>query len=339
MVTPCPLCHLSLDAWQSKLEGATGRSFQMPILHLSQLIGVAAGRRRVGAQVQAARRLRPAGARQARALRRAALRLAGAAAGGARVGLVRGRLGAAPRARGAGCPGCRRSSTGSGSRTSPTSTSASVARLGRGRARGGVGGRAAPRPRLRHRRPAHAARRGARRLRDLLARLPDAIRRARQPRLRVQPRPVLTAGGLGRPRAGDAARRLGARRSSCAAAACRSSASTRSRTGSASRTRSSSPTPTRTSASSSATSRACSTRLPRALRPRARRPHARRADRDPVARRADPPRAPALALQTEGLYRRPGGVMHVSPGLGTTFVPFRFFARPEATELVLAGID
>jgi uncharacterized protein len=37
----------------------------------------------------------------------------------------------------------------------------------------------------------------------------------------------------------------------------------------------------------------------------------------------------------EGLYRRPGGVLHVSPGLGTTFVPFRFLARPEATELVL----
>ena len=36
-----------------------------------------------------------------------------------------------------------------------------------------------------------------------------------------------------------------------------------------------------------------------------------------------------------GLYDRPGGTMHVSPGLGTTFVPFRFFARPEATELVL----
>jgi hypothetical protein len=36
-----------------------------------------------------------------------------------------------------------------------------------------------------------------------------------------------------------------------------------------------------------------------------------------------------------GLYQRPGGTMHVSPGLGTTFVPFRFFARPEATELVL----
>jgi len=36
-----------------------------------------------------------------------------------------------------------------------------------------------------------------------------------------------------------------------------------------------------------------------------------------------------------GLYERPGGTMHVSPGLGTTFVPFRFFARPEATELML----
>ena len=43
IVTPCPLCHLSLDAWQSKLKKATGKDFRMPILHLSQLIGVAAG--------------------------------------------------------------------------------------------------------------------------------------------------------------------------------------------------------------------------------------------------------------------------------------------------------
>jgi succinate dehydrogenase / fumarate reductase cytochrome b subunit len=43
MVTPCPLCHLSLDAWQSKLRKATGRDFSLPILHLSQLVGVAAG--------------------------------------------------------------------------------------------------------------------------------------------------------------------------------------------------------------------------------------------------------------------------------------------------------
>ena len=37
----------------------------------------------------------------------------------------------------------------------------------------------------------------------------------------------------------------------------------------------------------------------------------------------------------EGTYERPGGVLYLSAGLGTTFVPFRFFARPEATELVL----
>lgn len=41
------------------------------------------------------------------------------------------------------------------------------------------------------------------------------------------------------------------------------------------------------------------------------------------------------ARYARGVYRRRAAVMHVSPGLGTTFVPFRFFARPEATELVL----
>jgi predicted MPP superfamily phosphohydrolase len=45
------------------------------------------------------------------------------------------------------------------------------------------------------------------------------------------------------------------------------------------------------------------------------------------------PRAP----YARGVFERDGTVMHVSPGLGTTFVPFRFFARPEATELVLRG--
>jgi predicted MPP superfamily phosphohydrolase len=43
------------------------------------------------------------------------------------------------------------------------------------------------------------------------------------------------------------------------------------------------------------------------------------------------PRAP----YTHGLYERAGTTMHVSPGLGTTFLPLRMFARPEATELVL----
>jgi predicted MPP superfamily phosphohydrolase len=41
------------------------------------------------------------------------------------------------------------------------------------------------------------------------------------------------------------------------------------------------------------------------------------------------------ARYSEGIFERAGTTMHVSPGLGTTFVPFRFFARPEATELVL----
>ena len=40
----------------------------------------------------------------------------------------------------------------------------------------------------------------------------------------------------------------------------------------------------------------------------------------------------------QGLYERPAGTLHLSPGLGTTFVPFRFLARPEATELVLEGV-
>jgi hypothetical protein len=38
---------------------------------------------------------------------------------------------------------------------------------------------------------------------------------------------------------------------------------------------------------------------------------------------------------TAGVYRSAAATMHVSSGLGTTFVPFRFAARPEATELVL----
>ena len=41
------------------------------------------------------------------------------------------------------------------------------------------------------------------------------------------------------------------------------------------------------------------------------------------------------ARYPRGLYRTPTGMLHVSAGLGTTFVPFRFFARPEATELLL----
>jgi predicted MPP superfamily phosphohydrolase len=41
------------------------------------------------------------------------------------------------------------------------------------------------------------------------------------------------------------------------------------------------------------------------------------------------------AQHWDGLHKTPAGVLHVSRGLGTSFVPFRFFARPEATRLVL----
>ncbi|MCP9485208.1 MAG: metallophosphoesterase [Gaiellaceae bacterium MAG52_C11] len=42
-----------------------------------------------------------------------------------------------------------------------------------------------------------------------------------------------------------------------------------------------------------------------------------------------------LAGEHRGIYRQPGTTLHVSPGVGTTFVPFRFFSRPEVTELIL----
>jgi hypothetical protein len=41
------------------------------------------------------------------------------------------------------------------------------------------------------------------------------------------------------------------------------------------------------------------------------------------------------ARYNAGVYRSEAATMHVSAGLGTTFVPFRFAARPEATELTL----
>jgi uncharacterized protein len=39
----------------------------------------------------------------------------------------------------------------------------------------------------------------------------------------------------------------------------------------------------------------------------------------------------------EGLFETPAGALHVSRGLGTSFVPFRLLARPEVTALTLTG--
>jgi succinate dehydrogenase / fumarate reductase cytochrome b subunit len=43
MVTPCPLCHLAMDAYQRKAEVANGTEYNMPVLHLPQLLGLALG--------------------------------------------------------------------------------------------------------------------------------------------------------------------------------------------------------------------------------------------------------------------------------------------------------
>jgi len=43
MVTPCPLCHMSLDIYQERAGAAVGARLDMPILHLPQLIGLAMG--------------------------------------------------------------------------------------------------------------------------------------------------------------------------------------------------------------------------------------------------------------------------------------------------------
>jgi succinate dehydrogenase / fumarate reductase cytochrome b subunit len=43
MVTPCPLCHMSLDIYQERAGQAVQADLNLPILHLPQLIGLAMG--------------------------------------------------------------------------------------------------------------------------------------------------------------------------------------------------------------------------------------------------------------------------------------------------------
>ncbi|PKB75174.1 MAG: hypothetical protein BZY68_00690 [SAR202 cluster bacterium MP-SAtl-SRR3965592-G2] len=43
MVTPCPLCHLNLDAFQPKASAQAQRSIDLPIIHMPQAIGLAMG--------------------------------------------------------------------------------------------------------------------------------------------------------------------------------------------------------------------------------------------------------------------------------------------------------
>ncbi len=43
MVTPCPLCHMSLDIYQDRAGKAVHANLALPILHLPQLLGLAMG--------------------------------------------------------------------------------------------------------------------------------------------------------------------------------------------------------------------------------------------------------------------------------------------------------
>jgi len=43
MVTPCPLCHMSLDIYQDRAGKAVNTNLNLPILHLPQLLGLAMG--------------------------------------------------------------------------------------------------------------------------------------------------------------------------------------------------------------------------------------------------------------------------------------------------------
>ena len=43
VVTPCPLCQMQLDIYQERFQSATNSKARLPIIHLSQLVGLAFG--------------------------------------------------------------------------------------------------------------------------------------------------------------------------------------------------------------------------------------------------------------------------------------------------------
>lgn len=43
VVTPCPLCQMQLDIYQDDAQDTTKSKARVPVLHLSQLVGLALG--------------------------------------------------------------------------------------------------------------------------------------------------------------------------------------------------------------------------------------------------------------------------------------------------------
>ena len=197
----------------------------MPILHLSQLIGVAAGLDGVGAEVQAARRLGRARHREIRGLK-PAVAVAGRRP---RVGPLRGRLGAAARAARAAprlpeeLDGLRIAHLSDFHLGLPSRGERAVERavewvVERQPDLTLISGDLVSRPR------------GERKLLELLDRLPHVLRRPRQPRPGRHARPVRAPVADARARARRRCSPTRRGRSRCAAGGCRSPASIRGRT-------------------------------------------------------------------------------------------------------------
>lgn len=43
IVTPCPMCHMNADVYQQKINSVTGTDYHMPVLFITQLMGLAYG--------------------------------------------------------------------------------------------------------------------------------------------------------------------------------------------------------------------------------------------------------------------------------------------------------
>ena len=334
MVTPCPLCHLSLDAWQQKLEASTGPRVPDadPPPRPARRSG---GRPRgSGAEVQAPHRRPAAGARAAGSLGgRAAVRRRRRRP---RLGPARGRVGAVQGA-GARAAGA---AAGAGRRPDRPSLGLPLRRPVAGDRRRLAGGRLGPRaeagPRRGQRRPPDPSAGRADASRELVRVLPRPnfvvlgnhdIALSRDPQARrsdlreLEPATLLRDEGRAARAAGPD--RVDRRRRPAADRAGRRGST---RTGSPERP---------TSRSCSATTRACSTCSSRdastSCSP-ATCTTARSRFRSRAGRSASRIRPRASTPASTGRRRRR---CTSRAGLGTTFVPFRFAARPEATELVL----
>ena len=66
LVTPCPLCHLNLDAQQPDAARVLKKEIDVPIFHLPQLLGLAFGMEPVAAAPRSSRRLDEGRARKGR---------------------------------------------------------------------------------------------------------------------------------------------------------------------------------------------------------------------------------------------------------------------------------